>query len=537
MKKNKGITLIALVITIIVLLILTGVGIATLTGENGILSKATVANGKTKQEEGREAIILAIDELLAEKLENGEKLTIDYIGDHIHEKLEIEKDNVTKNGEPTQTVDVIYGDYEYEIDDNYQVSILGSLKGKIAITALYEKTGNIGVIHITAQTEDEKGIRRIIKPDGSIQDYANHEKEVSLDYQITQSGNYKFIAEGNNDSKRTKTVTVNDLDYLSVTFDQTNDFLTIENAYNKSKETLTDEAQEIVSEFSNIIPYQIICNAKKIELDNTWTLLGQSKIKVLNNFYLYDKYDIISKTVYEEGPWSEWKEYRLVNPSFNWESRPYESYSFDETSGNYIVSNYNKSISMKYSDIGTLGYHPVPNVNVEDPWVVGQVLIQYKHSASMAAGEARTKGVIEHSILSKGDWKGEIISKEGIYPDDGDYTIDDQTDWYQKKEQAKAYYLYKYDNNEIKTIYDVQNKIINTKKIDFGKSRQSVKILIQADNINYRISISKDNQNWIEIEDKSVLNGETDINLPEQCDNLYIKIEKNNSNISKIVVK
>ena len=34
-KENKGITLIALVITVIVLLILAGVTIATLTGDNG----------------------------------------------------------------------------------------------------------------------------------------------------------------------------------------------------------------------------------------------------------------------------------------------------------------------------------------------------------------------------------------------------------------------------------------------------------------------------------------------------------------------
>ena len=40
-QTNNGITLIALVITIIVLLILAGVTIATLTGENGILTKAT----------------------------------------------------------------------------------------------------------------------------------------------------------------------------------------------------------------------------------------------------------------------------------------------------------------------------------------------------------------------------------------------------------------------------------------------------------------------------------------------------------------
>ena len=40
MTNNKGITLIALVITIIVLLILAGVSIAMLTGQNGILTQA-----------------------------------------------------------------------------------------------------------------------------------------------------------------------------------------------------------------------------------------------------------------------------------------------------------------------------------------------------------------------------------------------------------------------------------------------------------------------------------------------------------------
>lgn len=41
MKDNKGITLIALVITIIVLLILAGVAIAMLSGENGLLNRAS----------------------------------------------------------------------------------------------------------------------------------------------------------------------------------------------------------------------------------------------------------------------------------------------------------------------------------------------------------------------------------------------------------------------------------------------------------------------------------------------------------------
>ena len=47
LKRNKGITLIALVVTIIVLLILAGISISMLTGQNGILNRAAEAKEKT----------------------------------------------------------------------------------------------------------------------------------------------------------------------------------------------------------------------------------------------------------------------------------------------------------------------------------------------------------------------------------------------------------------------------------------------------------------------------------------------------------
>ena len=58
LKENKGITLIALVITVIVLLILAGVSIAMLTGENGILSQAAKAKEETEKAQANEAAIL-----------------------------------------------------------------------------------------------------------------------------------------------------------------------------------------------------------------------------------------------------------------------------------------------------------------------------------------------------------------------------------------------------------------------------------------------------------------------------------------------
>ena len=57
-KCEKGITLIALVITIIVLLILAGISIAMLTGENGILNKGTTAKEKTEEATAEEKVKL-----------------------------------------------------------------------------------------------------------------------------------------------------------------------------------------------------------------------------------------------------------------------------------------------------------------------------------------------------------------------------------------------------------------------------------------------------------------------------------------------
>ena len=60
LKERNGITLIALVITIIVLLILAGVTIAALTGDNGILGKANEAKTTNDEEKAKEQIKIAV---------------------------------------------------------------------------------------------------------------------------------------------------------------------------------------------------------------------------------------------------------------------------------------------------------------------------------------------------------------------------------------------------------------------------------------------------------------------------------------------
>ncbi len=81
-SENKGITLIALVITIIVLIILAGVSISLVLGENGLLNKAQDAKEKIEKAEDDELRQIAIAEATMnfENTEytdkNGEKVTI-----------------------------------------------------------------------------------------------------------------------------------------------------------------------------------------------------------------------------------------------------------------------------------------------------------------------------------------------------------------------------------------------------------------------------------------------------------------------------
>lgn len=118
MNKIKGITLIALVITIIILLILAGVGISTLAGEGGILEKATHSKEQTEIKEGEEAIKLKVSEAQIEKkgainledlvklLENDEKIVLSDISE---EELILE-----------------YEDHAYRVDDKIVVTYLGT---------------------------------------------------------------------------------------------------------------------------------------------------------------------------------------------------------------------------------------------------------------------------------------------------------------------------------------------------------------------------------------------------------------------------
>ena len=113
-KKNaRGITLIALVITIIVLLILAGVTINALSGENGIITKSKEAKIKTEKSRTIEKINLAI--LTAMTKGNGDI-------DNATLREELEKEGLTVKTEGNNLPwDVSDGKYIYRINEDYTV--------------------------------------------------------------------------------------------------------------------------------------------------------------------------------------------------------------------------------------------------------------------------------------------------------------------------------------------------------------------------------------------------------------------------------
>ena len=88
MRKQRGITLIALVITIIVLLILAGVSIQALMGDDGLINEASLANTRTVIAQEIEQVQFSYSECKTDNMieEDGEEVTSEQLQDVMNEK-------------------------------------------------------------------------------------------------------------------------------------------------------------------------------------------------------------------------------------------------------------------------------------------------------------------------------------------------------------------------------------------------------------------------------------------------------------------
>ena len=150
LKQSKGITLISLVVTIIILVILAGVTISLILGNDGIVEKAKEAKAVTSVATAQENLELLKSKILLDKFE----ITLDYYLEELDKvKEEYQVDDIEKIDDKTAEI-IVDGKYKFTITDEGNGNLKTDYKGEaggielsaISGTYVYPTTGTFEVV-------------------------------------------------------------------------------------------------------------------------------------------------------------------------------------------------------------------------------------------------------------------------------------------------------------------------------------------------------------------------------------------------------
>ena len=129
LRKQNGITLIALVLTIIILLILAGISIAMLTGDNGIIRQANNAQTATIQGQEKEQIALAWNTVITDKLAEGQSAEV--TASDLKTQLTADGADIKEVTESGTSIVVEFNNgNKYTIDENGNIVFEGTGSGE-----------------------------------------------------------------------------------------------------------------------------------------------------------------------------------------------------------------------------------------------------------------------------------------------------------------------------------------------------------------------------------------------------------------------
>lgn len=205
LKEQKGITLVALVITIIVLLILSAISIQALTG-TGLFGKTNEAKERTIKAQLKEEIELAIQEIQVEEVPKGNNVTLETLANNGQLVSKLEDITATLG---TNEITGEYKDYDYIITGEYEVVIGNKLVGEKPTITHTVDTEQIGVtqVVITVNASVSDGtIVEIVKPDGSIEQNVGQ-----ATFTVNKSGKYVFTAKSSNGRRLSYTVKITNI--------------------------------------------------------------------------------------------------------------------------------------------------------------------------------------------------------------------------------------------------------------------------------------------------------------------------------------
>ena len=197
-KEMKGITLVALVVTIVVLLILAGVSINTVLGDDGIIKKAKEAAETTKRVSAEEEMNrLVLEYQLAKSDENFE--------DFLQEKINEGRINgATDNGDGTVTISKRVDGKDYTITVKKPVAPTPSVK----VGAIRVVSDSTGAGSSLGEASTRKGTTLYIMIESTISG-GTTTVSPQVPYAVTENGTYKFTVTGTvNGTAYTKEVSV-----------------------------------------------------------------------------------------------------------------------------------------------------------------------------------------------------------------------------------------------------------------------------------------------------------------------------------------
>lgn len=305
--KSKGITLIALIITIIILLILAGVTISTLTGENGLLVRAKQAKKAHIQSEMMEQLTLALNELQVDKEGNAslDDVTQEWINTVISKDYNSQiKEDASFDGKMVvMNKNDVTG--KFLISQKLEIS---KTEYNVSTLEFEYETGKLenGKVKILMKITDKvNGITQIDYPDPSEKPLImnNRKEPVGIDYSVELGKEYKFVITTGDENKTEKIIKIDDY-YYNITKDL-GESSVIDNkatkaAYNKTYEatittegnytitglTVTMDGQNVTTYGNNIVDI----NTGKIKIEK---VTGDIDIKVTTK-----KLEIITTQAY-----------------------------------------------------------------------------------------------------------------------------------------------------------------------------------------------------------------------------------------------
>lgn len=283
LKSQKGITLVALVITIVILLLFAGIAIASLNGDNGIFTKVKQAKKAQLESEMREQLIIGLQDLQVEK--NGNATLNDVTQDWANEVIskeynpELKEDSSFSGKLIVMKKDKILG--KFMIDLNLNISLVEYNPNSLEFE--YEtKSRNGDNIEILIKIRDNiNGVKQIDCPDKKNSVVTNNKKDyIAIDYTVELGKEYKFLIITGDENKIEKTIKIDDYFY-NVTKNlgegSSVDNFAIKTAYNKAYDArieiddnyimtglnVTMGGQEVITSGNNVVDV----NTGKIKIE------------------------------------------------------------------------------------------------------------------------------------------------------------------------------------------------------------------------------------------------------------------------------